>query len=302
MWLFFAFLGPVSWADSTHIDKYLVDRYFQNSDTAVLMVFTSLIGLAMLPFIWIFQPGVFAPPLRAILVMTASGVLTIAAMLFYLRAIQSEEASVIAPLFQATTIFTFLLAWIFLGETLTWNAGGGAALIVAGVLMLSLNRSLRLRRFKPRVVLGMLACTFIIALTSVIFKFYAVNDEFWTTTFWTFVGEALFGIGILAVPHYRRQFVLLLRTNTGALLAVNGANEAINLGAGLGVRFATILAPVALVSAVASTTTLFVFAFGTLLTIFAPRLSHEDISRGNLARKAIAAAVVTAGVLLAQSG
>ncbi len=36
--------------------------------------------------------------------MTASGVLYMGAILFYLRAIQSEEASVVAPLFQASTL------------------------------------------------------------------------------------------------------------------------------------------------------------------------------------------------------
>jgi uncharacterized membrane protein len=302
MWLLFAFLGPVAWAVSTHIDKYLVDRYFRGADTAVLMLFTALIGVVMLPFIWWFEPGVFAPSWRSIAVMTASGVMYIGAMLFYLRAIQSHEASVVAPLFQTSTIFTFALAYILLGEILTWKAAAGTVLILAGVVFLSLDRSLRLASFRSKLVLQMLACTFILALANVLFKFYAVADNFWTTTFWTFVGEALFGIAILAIPRYRKQFVQLVKTNTGPLLGVNGANELINLGGGLGVRYATLLAPVALVSAVASTTTLFVFAIGTLLTLFAPHLSHEDISLGNLARKAIAAVVVTAGVLLAQGG
>jgi uncharacterized membrane protein len=300
MWLAFAFLGPLSWAVSTHIDKYLVDRYFQNSDTAVLMVFTALIGVVALPFIWLFQPGVFSPSLQSIAVMAASGVMYIASMLFYLRAIQSEEASVVAPLFQLTTIFTFALAWAMLGELLTWKSAAGAALIMAGVLLLSLDADFRLRSIKLRVVLGMAICTAILALANVLFKYYAVKDDFWTTTFWTFVGEALFGGAILSLRRYRSHFMHLVRTHTGALLGVNGANELINLGGGLSVRYATMLAPVALVSAVASTTTLFVFALGTLLSWLTPSLSREDISRGNLARKAAAAVVVTAGVFLAQ--
>ncbi len=299
MWLLFAFLGPLSWAVSTHIDKYLVDRYFRDSDTAVLMVFTALLGAFALPVIWVFHPAVFAPPLRAIAVMTVSGFMYIGAMLFYLRAIQSEEASVVAPLFQATTIFTFVLAWAMLGETLSWRAGAGAALIIAGVLILSLRAGFRLQRLKPHVVFGMLVCTFILALSSVLFKVYAIQDDFWTTTFWTFVGEAMFGIGILALPAYRRQFVDLVRRHPGPLLGVNGANELINLGGGLSVRYATMLAPVALVSAVASTTTLLVVALGTLLSFCAPQLSHEDLSPRELLRKAIAAIVVTAGVWLA---
>ena len=47
MWLLFAFSGPVLWAASTHIDKFLVDRYFRDSDTAVLMIFTALIGAGL---------------------------------------------------------------------------------------------------------------------------------------------------------------------------------------------------------------------------------------------------------------
>jgi len=45
MWLLYAFSGPIMWALSTHIDKFLVDKYFRDSDTAVLMVFTALLGV-----------------------------------------------------------------------------------------------------------------------------------------------------------------------------------------------------------------------------------------------------------------
>jgi hypothetical protein len=51
-WLFYAFSGPLMWAASTHIDKYLVERYFKHSTVTVLLVFTALIGLAMLTFIF----------------------------------------------------------------------------------------------------------------------------------------------------------------------------------------------------------------------------------------------------------
>ena len=57
-WLAFAFSGPVLWAVSTHLDKYLVEKYFKNSNVAVLLIFTALIGLLTLPFIWFFAPQV----------------------------------------------------------------------------------------------------------------------------------------------------------------------------------------------------------------------------------------------------
>ena len=298
MWLLFAFSGPVLWAASTHIDKYLVDRYFRNSDTAVLMVFTALIGLFMLPFIWYYEPRVLALPATAIAVMIASGILYMGAMLFYLRAIQTEEASVIAPFFQTSTLLTFALAYVFLGERLKWIQIGGGALIVCGVLFLSLDVSLHFRKLKMRLVLLMLACGLVLAGSSVIFKFFAVHDDFWITTFWTYAGEALFGVGIIAAPAYRRQFLALFRRSPGAVVAINGANELINLGGGLGVRFAYLSAPVALVSAISSTSTLFVFGFGILLTLFLPRLGREDLSARNLIQKGVAASLVAAGVAL----
>ena len=147
MWLLYAFSGPVFWAISTHIDKYLVDRYFRHSDTAVLMVFTALIGVVLLPPIALFDPDVFKPSLTAILVMTVSGLLYMGAMLFYLRAIQSEEASVVAPLFQANTLFTFALGTLFLHEMLRWTQLAGGALVVAGALGLSLGKIMRFRSF-----------------------------------------------------------------------------------------------------------------------------------------------------------
>jgi drug/metabolite transporter (DMT)-like permease len=232
-------------------------------------------------------------------VMTISGILYMGAMLFYLRAIQSEEASAVAPFFQLATIFTLLLAYLFLAEKLGATQLLGIALIVAGALVVSIHGRDFKRQFKLRLVLLMATATFIIALSAVLFKYFAVEDSFWGTTFWTFVGEGIFGAGVLIVPGYYEQFALLFRKSPGAVMGINAANELINLGGGLGVRYASLLAPVALVSAVSSTTTLFVFAFGVLLTLFFPKLGREDMSAHNLVRKGIAAVLVTAGVLLA---
>src|ERR1700744_447688 len=155
MWLLYPFSGPLLWAISTHIDKYLVDKYFRDSDTAVLIVFTAFLGVFALPVIWLFEPKVLALSWLAAGVMTVSGILYMGAMLFYLRAIQTEEASVVAPLFQANTLFTFALGVLLLQEVPAWGQLGGAALVVAGALSLSLDGRLRLSGFKPRLVLLM---------------------------------------------------------------------------------------------------------------------------------------------------
>ena len=298
MWLLLAFCGPVCWAASTHIDKYLVDRYFRDSDTAVLMLFTALTGMALLPAIWWIEPAIFKPALLSIAVMTASGILYMGAMLFYLRAIQSEEASVVAPLFQASTLFTFLLGYFFLREKLGPLQLIGGAMVVGGALGLSFRGGGNQRGFKVRLVLLMLGATFVLALSTVLFKFFAIQDDFWTTVFWTFVGEGIFGGALLLKSDYRRQFADLFHRNPGAMAGVNAANELINLGAGLAVRYAALLAPVALVSVISSTTTFFVFAFGILLTLFFPKMGREDLSSANLVQKSLGALLIALGVFL----
>jgi hypothetical protein len=144
----------------------------------------------------------------------------------------------------------------------------------------------------------MVACGFIMALSSLIFKVFALKVEFWTTTFWMFVGEGIFGAALLMIPLYRRQFIALLRTNTAALLSINASNELINLGGGLGNRYALLFAPLSIVQAIGSTTTLFVFAFGIVLSVFFPGFGRENLSGRELAQKGIAAIIVAVGVAL----
>ncbi len=297
-WLFFAFSGPVLWAISVHFDKYLVERFFKESNVAVLLVFTAFIGVLMLPFIWYFQPSVTNPAISSIAVIAFAGILYMGAMLLYLQALQSEEASVVAPFFQASPLFGYALGYLALGEKLSSTQLTGGALIIVGALIVSLRFGAAAGAFNLRLAILMLGCGFVLSVATLIFKIFAIEVDFWTTTFWMFVGEALFGLALLMVPSCRRQFVAVLRTNTAALLSINASNELINLGGGLGNRYALLFAPLSIVQAIGSTTTLFVFAFGIVLSLLFPRLGRENLSGRELAQKGIAAVFVALGVTL----
>jgi uncharacterized membrane protein len=288
----------VLWAISVHFDKYLVERFFKDSNVAVLLLFTAFIGVLLLPFIWFFEPGVIHHSIGSIAIITMSGILYLGAMLFYLRALQGEEASVVAPFFQAGPLFGYVLAYLVLGETLSAQQMLGGALIITGALFVSLRFGQTMKTFKARLAVLMLACGFTMALVGLIFKIFAIKVEFWTTIFWMFVGEALFGAAMLLIPSIRRQFVALLRANTRALLSINASNELINLGGGLGNRYALMFAPLSIVQAIGSTTTLFVFAFGIVLSIFYPKLARETLTTRDLVQKGAAAALVAVGVAL----
>ena len=223
-WVVYAFSGPVLWAISVHLDKYLVERFFKHSHVAVMLLFTAFAGVLLMPFIWLLQPSVTSAGARNIALIVCSGILYMSALLLYLRALQTEEASVVAPYFQAGPLFGYGLAYLVLGETLSGRQMSGGGLILIGALIVSVRFDQGPRIFKARLAALMLPCGFAMALSGLIFKIFAIEVEFWTTTFWMFAGEAVFGCALLLIPFYRREFMKMLRANTVALLSINGSN------------------------------------------------------------------------------
>src|ERR1700728_48314 len=210
-WLLFAFSGPVLWAISTHLDKYLVEQYFKHSDVVLLLLFTAFVGVVFLPVIAFFEPTVTVLPAGGAALVILSGVLYMGAQLFYLRALQSEEASVVAPFFQTSPLFGYVLAYFVLGETLSLLQLVGGGMIVAGTLVVSVRFGGNVRFFKARLAALMLGCGLAMAVSVLIFKVYALRLDFWATTFWLFVGEAVVGGALLMIASYRRQCAAVLR-------------------------------------------------------------------------------------------
>lgn len=297
-WLIYAFSGPVLWAISTHIDKYLVERYFKQGNVAVLMVFTAITGALALPFVWFFQPDVISLDYESVAVIAISGILYMSAIYFYLQALQTEEASTIAPFFQAAGVFGLILGYFILGEQISNSQIIGVFLIISGSVILSLRFGRGTSQVKKQLVILMLFCALAMSLSSLIFKFFAVRDQFWTTIFWNFFGQALFGVILMLSAKNRKQFSEMVHANAAALLSVNVTNELVNLGGNLGVRYTLLLAPLGVVQAISSTTSFFVLFFGVILSLFFPNFAREEISIGNLTQKIIATTLVIAGVLL----
>lgn len=72
-----------------------------------------------------------------------------------------------------------------------------------------------------------------------------------TTTAWTGLGQALFGLGLLARRATWRELRTMLRDKATVVLRVNAANVVINLGGLPAQRYALLLAPLSLVQAIA---------------------------------------------------
>lgn len=262
-----------------------------------MVIFSAIFSLIALPVVIAIEPAVFDVSLGRGALLALNGMLLVAALLCYFYALHEDEASFVVPLYQMIPIFGFILGYALLHETISgWHALA-SLIVIAGALILSFDLSERVR-FKKTVVFWMLGASFCAALNGVLFKVFALDAGFWPTTFWTLIGKICVGPLLFAfVPAYRRQFMEMFRANSAPVLGLNALSESLFIVGEAAMAYASLLAPVALVLLVNSLQPLFVLIFGVLLSLFAPAISRESITRKQLAQKLLGTATIILGSL-----
>lgn len=299
-WFLIALIAPALWAATNHLDKYLLSRYFKGGGVGALMVFSSIVGVALLPFIYFLHPEVIKNFNPGFFLISLNGFIYVLAILPYFYALNKDDASVTAALFQMIPIFSYILAYLFLGETLsTLQLIGGLVIIFGAVLMTLEFTTNRKIRFKKDIFTLMSISCFLLASNFLFFKLFANHYDFWITSFWEYIGFSLFAFLLLIfIPTYRNGFISILKVNKFSALALNGVNEIINIVAKVAFNIASLLTPITLVWIVDGLQPFFIFIYGILLTVFFPQISKESISKNILIQKTLAIFVMFIGVYL----
>ena len=297
-WLIIAFLAPLFWAISNFIDKLLISKYFKGG-IGTLIIYSCLMGLPVAILIFLFKPEVLQVSFALALFMLLNGGLYSIYLFPYLKALHKADASTVIPVFQIIPVLSYLLAFLILGETLSKKQVIASLLIITGAIGISLKWEGRRTRLRKEVVLLILLASLIISITTVLFKFFAIDLNFWTVSFWYFLGSLILGILLLIFSKkYQKEFINSLKLNGKKIIGLNAINETVNTVAEMIFGYATLLAPLALVSVINGFQPLFVFLLGILLTFFAPHLIKEDISKRIILQKSVFIAVMIIGAYL----
>ncbi len=298
-WFLIALIAPVLWAVSNHLDKYLISRYFTKGGVGALMIFSAVIGFLLLPVIYFIEPAVLSlNPIFAAM-QTLNGMMYVVAILPYFYALNKEDASMVAPLFQVMPIFGYFLALIFLGENLTITQMSASLLIIFGAVLISMKNDGKGKKFKSQVFWLMMLSSFFLSVNGLIFKYVAIHTDYWASSFWEYVGLSVCAILLfIFVKSYRRQFLNVFAYDKTAVLTLNGLNEVVNTGGQLVMSYATLLAPLALVWVVNGFQSLFVLIIGIFLAIFFPKLTDESLDKKYILQKVIAILVMFMGMYL----
>jgi|HigsolmetaAR206D_1030411.scaffolds.fasta_scaffold10480_2 drug/metabolite transporter (DMT)-like permease len=295
LWIVIALIAPASWAIGNHIDKYLIDTQHDNGGIPQLLLYSAFIGLPALILIGLFQPNVLQISVWHGTILTANGMLYVLGLIPYFYALEQEEASVVIPLFQLTAVFSYFLGLFILDEQLGWEQIAASLLIIFGSVFVTLEADPKRFRVRFSVFLWMLLASFLNALNWLLFKVVAIEEAFWRTSFWEYVGFVIVAVGLLIIPGYRHTFIQAIRIKSPTVLAFVTLNEVLGLIAKTATNFASLLAPLALVSVLNGLQPLFVFVLGILLTLYVPTYTKEMLDRHNVFRKLIAMIIMVIG-------
>lgn len=295
-WFLIAILPPALWAASNHFDKYLLSKYFKDGGIGALMIFSAIIGIILLPIIVIIKPEVLTFSASNTLIVI-NGIIYILAVLPYLYALNKDDASTCVPIFQLIPVISFILGFLVLGETLLRNQIIGGLIIIAGAFIISLDAKAQFK-VKWDVLLLMILSSFLYASNFIFFKYFALDFNFWATSFWEYVGFGVAATVFFLIKPYRQQFIKVYKQNKLSVLGLNATNEVINIIAKIVFNFATLLAPVTLVWITNGFQPVFVFLYAIILTFLFPSIIQEGLNRKELVQKNISITIVLIGAYI----
>lgn len=299
-WFYIALISPIAHSFVNHLDKYLLSKYLKGGSVGTLVLFSALFSVLALPVILVIQPeAISSVSFYQGFLLCLNGAFLVTAIICYLYALETDEATYVAPLFQLIPVFSLILGYVFLGEVLTISQLLAMCIIVAGGVLISLEFGTGKINLRSKTLGLMLLASGLYAINLILFKMIAGEQGFVNSLFWDLLGKVIFGIILyFTVGSYRKQFNNLIKSNSAKVFGLNGFNEILALIGEVAIIYAALFAPVALVQSVSSTQPLFVFIVGIILTLYFPKIAQENINRRILIQKIAATVVIVIGAAM----
>ena len=169
MWIMFAF-GSALFAGLTAI---LAKCGIRNTDSNVA---TALRTIVVLAFSWLMvfvtgaQSGMNSISVKTMVFLVLSGVATGASWLCYFKALQLGNVNKVTPIDKSSTVLTMLLAFVLLGEELTWMKAVAMVSIGIGTYMMIQKKQAEAKQEDKKWLLYAIGSAVFASLTSILGK------------------------------------------------------------------------------------------------------------------------------------
>ncbi|KKU20761.1 MAG: Conserved hypothetical membrane protein, DUF6 family [Candidatus Azambacteria bacterium GW2011_GWC1_46_13] len=291
-WILLSLLAPLFWASSNFVDKYILGKYTRGIfDFLFFSTITSLF-LFLILFIFVGMPELTMYSWIPIL----TGVILIYSYGFYGKALEQGDTSALVILFKFIPVLTVVLAFIFLGQTLSSNELLGFVVVLAGATIVSFEKSrgIFIKGF------GMILIAILMWSVMTLFIDYGLTKmSFWDYFLLDTLGSTLAGLTLFIIPAMRRQIIDGLKTATTGKYIWFSGNNLLDFFGQMSIKKALAIAPSAgLVTVVMQAQSFYAIVIGILLTLIIPGVIKEDISASVLIKKFIGALIMFSGVYI----
>ncbi|OIO18958.1 MAG: hypothetical protein CO029_04595 [Candidatus Magasanikbacteria bacterium CG_4_9_14_0_2_um_filter_41_10] len=292
MWIVYGLLAHFSWAIENIGDKYLLSNKIKQP-IVYLYILGTLFGVSgIIGFLVLGMPLL---DVHTLLLITLAGVFWFFGGLPYLLAVQKEEVTRIAIWWNLIPLFSFVIAFFFFGETLSYNDGIGFGILLASALIASVHVRKGIVVFSSAILYMSVAC-FLYAIYAVFLHEAMKTIAFPVAFVWTALTVGASAQVLFLFSRFRRLF---REEQLFKKKYVLGSAVAVALSEQVGTLFnqaALSLAPAALVFSLESSQVLFVFVITAIVAFFNKKALRESFDRGNVVMKLLAAALLFVGI------
>ena len=169
MWIMFAF-GSALFAGLTAI---LAKCGIRNTDSNVATALRTIVVLAfswLMVFVTDAQSGMSSISVKTMVFLVLSGVATGASWLCYFKALQLGNVNKVTPIDKSSTVLTMLLAFVLLGEELTWMKAVAMVSIGIGTYMMIQKKQAEEKQEDKKWLLYAIGSAVFASLTSILGK------------------------------------------------------------------------------------------------------------------------------------
>ncbi len=289
-WLFFALLAPCLFGLTNIFDKVLTKR-FSPVSLNVAAGLTAAFALLVIPFL-----GIRLPP-EVIFLSLVAGAAWFLAGFPYFKAISIEEASRVVPLWQLSVPMTLVLAVVFLNERLSQANYAAMVFIFLGAFLVSVKDIRRTLKITPAFWLMVLANA-LVASSAVLSKGLYSSGSFWHIQLLLLAGNFAAAMVMFSLSGNVRGNIVKEVRNSGKLTLLFMLRMGAETVAYVVFNLALLTGPASLTAALDGLSGFFVFAAATAISVWHPHLFREELDRKTLLTKAVAIAMIMAGLFL----
>ena len=299
-------------------DKFLLSKKIHSSIAYAFYVgIWSIFNIGLL-FFWPWLPN-----LRELILDLLAGMLFLATLVFWYKALHQSEASRVVPIVGALVpVFSFILSFVFLGETLSQQQLVAFIILICGGVLISIKHTkvylyqkviTRLReiagdiigdvpaRFRPtgRLLVNSVTAAVFFAAYYVLMKYIYLHQPFIGSFVWSRLGSFVGVFLMLFVPDWR---YLIFKQQQGAKTPKNIlfflVVRLLAAAAFIMINWAISLGNVAIVNALQGVQYLFLFVIIILISNKFPKMLNEQLGGGVLLQKLIGTLMICLGLYL----